>query len=307
MESARVLTDLPDLRSRIVDFVRRASTEITTHDEKIVGDIARNLPAGTTVYVAHTPKATLADVIRVAIKVRAAGLRASPHLVARRIPSENALIDALAQLRSAGVDQALLVAGDCESAFGPFTDTLDLIESGLLNEAGLARLGVAGHPEGIKGVTPERLIRALQLKQSFGESSGLRIHIATQFGFNPRAICEWASALVRQGIRLPVHVGLAGPTSLTRLLKFAMACGVGASLSAASRNVKGVTNVARMAMTPEEMIPALVQLIDPTAIGIIEQPHFFTFGGVLATADWLRSVTAGRFDVRSDGKLELHK
>ena len=307
MESARVLTDLTDLRSRVVDFVRRASTEITPHDEKIVGAIARNLPAGTTVYVAHTPKATLEDVIRVALEVRAAGLRASPHLVARRIPSEKALIHALAQLRSAGVDQALLVAGDCESAFGPFKHTLDLIDSGILNEAGLARIGVAGHPEGIKGVAPERLIRALQLKQMFGESSGLRIHIATQFGFNPRAICEWASTLVRHGIRLPVHVGLAGPTSLTRLLKFAMACGVGASLNAASKNIKAVTSVARMAMTPEEMIPALVQLTDAVAVGTIEQPHFFTFGGALATADWLRSVTAGRFDLHADGKLELHE
>lgn len=307
MESARVLKDLTDLRSKVVDFVRRASTEITAHDEKIVGDIARNLPTGTTVYVAHTPKATLEDVIRVAIKLRAAGLHASPHLVARRIPSEKALIDALAQLRSAGVDQALLVAGDCESAFGPFKHTLDLIESGLLNEAGLARIGVAGHPEGIKGVAPERLTQALQLKQMFGESSGLRIHIVTQFGFNPQAIGEWATTLVRQGIRLPVHVGLAGPTSLTRLLKFAMACGVGASLNAASKNIKTVTNVAKMAMTPEEMIPALVQLTDATAVGTIEQPHFFTFGGALTTAAWLRSVTAGRFDVHSDGKLELHK
>jgi methylenetetrahydrofolate reductase (NADH) len=307
VESARVPTDLTDLRPRIVDFVRHASTEITPHDEKMVGDIARSLPAGTTVYVAHTPKATFEDVIRVAIKVRAAGLRASPHLVARRIPSENALIDALAQLRSAGVDQALLVAGDCESAFGPFKHTLDLLDSGILNEAGLARIGVAGHPEGIKAVAPELLIQALQLKQRFGESSGLRIHIVTQFGFNPRAIGEWASMLVRQGIRVPVHVGLAGPTSLTRLLKFAMAYGVGASLNAASKNIKGVTNVARMAMTPEEMIPALVQLTDTTAASTIEQPHFFTFGGALATADWLRSVTAGRFDVHSDGKLELHE
>ena len=307
MESARVLTDLTGFRPRIVDFVRRASTEITAHDEKIVGDIARNLPAGTTVYIAHTPKATLEDVIRVALKVRAAGLRASPHLVARRIPSERAIIGAMAQLRSAGVDQALLVAGDCESAFGPFEHTLDLIDSGILNEAGLTRLGVAGHPEGIHGVAPEHLFRALQLKQMFGESSGLRIHIVTQFGFNPRATCEWASTLVREGIRLPVHVGLAGPTSLTRLLKFAMACGVSASLNAASKNIKAVTNVARIAMTPEEMIPALVQLTEATAVGTIEQPHFFTFGGALATADWLRSVTAGRFDVRPDGKLELHR
>ena len=49
----------------VVEFVRDASTEISPHDEDLLPELTNKLPAGTTVYVAHTPKATLEDVIRV--------------------------------------------------------------------------------------------------------------------------------------------------------------------------------------------------------------------------------------------------
>jgi hypothetical protein len=32
------------------------------------------------------------------------------------------------------------------------------------------------------------------------------------------------------------------------------------------------------------------------------QPHFYAFGGALATADWLRSVMEGAFDLAADGR-----
>lgn len=306
MDSARVLSDLPDLRSRIVDFVRRASTEITTHDEKVIPELARSLPAGATVYVAHTPKATLEEVVRVAAQVQGFGLQASPHIVARRIPSEQALRDALAQLQAGGIEQILLVAGDRATPLGPFQHTLDVIDSGILSAARIRRLAVAGHPEGIKGVARERLFEALHYKQAFGLSTGIGVHIATQFGFDPEGICNWTRSLAGQGITLPVHVGMAGPTSLTRLLRFAMVCGVGASLQAATKNMKAVSHVASMATTPEEMIPALLQGSEAEARRQIEQPHFFTFGGALASAQWIRAVGAGAFDIRPNGKLELH-
>jgi methylenetetrahydrofolate reductase (NADPH) len=248
----------------------------------------------------------LDDVVRVASKVQWAGLQASPHIVARRTLSEQALRDALAKLKSSGIEQVLLVAGDCEVPMGPFQHTLDVLDSGVLTEAGIRRLGVAGHPEGIKGVEPERLFEALLRKQAFGASTGISVHIATQFGFDPAGICEWARALASRGINLPVHVGLAGPTSATKLLRFAMACGVGASLQAVSKNMKAVSNVARMATTPEEMIPALLLCRERVVRGQLQQPHFFTFGGALASAQWIRAVGNGSFDIRSDGKLELH-
>jgi methylenetetrahydrofolate reductase (NADPH) len=56
------------------------------------------------------------------------------------------------------------------------------------------------------------------------------MHLVTQFGFDASAICRRGRELRQQGIRLPVHVGMAGPAPLTKLVKYAMACGVGASL-----------------------------------------------------------------------------
>ena len=101
-----------DLKNRIVQFARDSSTEISPHDEGILPELASTLPSRTTVYVAHTPKATLSDVVRTAVKTAAVGLRASPHIVARRIESQQALRAGLRELRAAGVEQVLLVAGD---------------------------------------------------------------------------------------------------------------------------------------------------------------------------------------------------
>src|SRR5581483_6579177 len=105
-------TESTDLKTRIVKFARDSSTEISPHDEAILPELAGTLPPHTTVYVAHTPKATLADVVRTAVKTAAVGLRPSPHIVARRIESEQSLRAALRELKAAGVEQVLLVAGD---------------------------------------------------------------------------------------------------------------------------------------------------------------------------------------------------
>ncbi len=73
-----------DLKSRVVEFARAASTEISTMDEGIIGDLVGVLPKGTTIYVAHTPKASLDDVVRVATKVSTARL---PRFAALRGPA----------------------------------------------------------------------------------------------------------------------------------------------------------------------------------------------------------------------------
>ncbi len=301
MNSVIAAMGLPDMKPRIIDFVQRATTEVTTHDEKVLPELAATLPQGSTVYVAHTPKAHFDDVIRVSLQVQSLGLRASPHLVARRLPGEQSLRDGLQRLCAAGVEQALLVAGDRDAPSGPYTNTLDVIASDVLADSGLRHLGVAGHPEGHPQASTDQLWQALRTKQEFGARTGIAVHVATQFGFDPHGICDWAAQFEAQGISLPIHVGVAGPTSLPRLLRFAMQCGVGASLNAAAKNVKGVTNV--LATAPEDMIPALVRLGAGDEFARIVQPHFFTFGGAVATAKWMRSVMDGAFNIRSDGGI----
>lgn len=305
-ETARMLaTNLFPDRWRIAEFVSRASTEITPHDEPVVLDLAKVLPRGTTVYVAHTPEASLDDVVRVSQRVQSAGLRASPHIVARRLPSESALRVALARLRSVGVEQVMVIAGDTDEALGPYQHSLELMDSGVLSDIGLHRVAVGGHPEGLKGVDPEQRRLALRHKQEFARRSGISMHITTQFGFDPQSICEWVRSLAFRAVKLPVHVGIAGPTSLTRLSRFATLCRVGGSLRMATRNVKAVANVARMVMTPEETIPALMRCRAGFELAQIAQPHFYSFGGALACARWIRAVGSGEFEITSQGKIKL--
>lgn len=293
---------LRDLKSAVVTFARSASTEITTHDEKLLEPLTRRLPAGTTMYVGHPPKSSVEDVVRVAIKVQAAGFTASPHLVARRMPSEQALRSALARLREHGIEQALLIAGDLDRPVGPFESTLEVIATGALEESGIQRLGIAGHPEGHPVVGPAELLSALRARQEFAARSGIAMHIVTQFGFNPEAVCAWDRMLSQEGITLPVHAGLAGPTALPKLLKFAIQCGVGTSIGSLKRNVGAVAGLTGFAGGPDEVLLGIVRGCARHPGSRLIQPHVYSFGGAVATAEWVRAVKAGAFDLAPDGR-----
>ncbi len=286
-----------ELKRRIIEFAHGTSTEISPHDEALVPELASTLPSGTTVYVAHTPKATIDDVVRIASRVRAAGLGASPHIVARRIESEQVLRRALGQLRDAGVEQVLLVAGDRDPPAGQFTSTLEILDCGALTDAGIRKIGVAGHPEGHPAVAPETLWSALAAKQAFADRTGAALHICTQFSFNPDAVDRWDRALTEHGIRLPVHIGIAGPTPLPKLIKFAVQCGIGASLGALGKGMALMGRVAGLAMSPDEMLISLVQGCASREGTHLAHPHFYAFGGVMATARWLRGVVDGAFEL----------
>jgi methylenetetrahydrofolate reductase (NADPH) len=286
----------------VIELARAASTEISTHDEELLPALTNKLPAGMAVYVAHTPKASLADVVRVALKAQSLGFRASPHIVARRLASERALKDALHELRAGGVDQVLLIAGDLEQPLGRFTSTLAVLDTGLLEETGIRRVGVAGHPEGHKSIGPAALLAALRHKQEFARRSGIDVHIVTQFGFNPEGICAWDRHLTQEGITLPVHVGIAGPTPLPKLLKFALQCGVGASVHSLMKNMSAMASLARLATSPDEMLLGLIRGRAAYSGSRLLQPHFYAFGGTVATATWLGAVADGSFTVDPEGR-----
>jgi methylenetetrahydrofolate reductase (NADPH) len=114
------------------------------------------------------------------------------------------------------------------------------------------------------------------------------VSLVTQFGFEAQPILRWIAALRSEGIACPVHVGIAGPARVTTLAKFAIRCGVGASLRALAR---GHTAFARI-MTeagPDALIGELVA--GETTGAPIEGLHIFTFGGVRRTAQWIRAAT----------------
>ncbi|MEJ0035448.1 MAG: methylenetetrahydrofolate reductase [Gammaproteobacteria bacterium] len=293
-----------DMKSRVVEFARAASTEISTMDEKTVPELVGVLPKGITIYVAHTPKASLDDVVRVAIQVQQLGFRASPHIVARRLESERALRTALGQLTEAGVEQVLLVAGDPPNP-PAYKSTLEVIATGAIEQSGIKVASVAGHPEGHKHVDDAELLAALKYKQAWSERTGVKAQIATQFSFDADINCRWAKSLEQQGVTMPISIGVAGPTPITKLIKYAVACGVGASLNKVMGNLTAMANLARMAVGADQMMVAMLRGCEQHGVARIVRPHIFAFGGVLSTAKWLRQVQDGQFEIGENDKFEM--
>jgi methylenetetrahydrofolate reductase (NADH) len=285
------------LRQQLRSFVAAGSTEVTPHDEKVLDEMARILPAGFPVYVANTPKTSPDDVVRVALRIQEAGLSASPHVIARRVVDAQRLRDRLRILAAGGVQQVLLVAGDVAIPNPAFSSTLELLESGVVQDAGIRRIGIAGHPEGHPVVADEVLWEALERKQALARAQGLTMHIATQFGFDSRTLSAFEQGLASRGITLPLHAGVAGPTPFTKLLKYAAHCGVGASLRAVAGNTLSLGRLPHLVTKSDEMLIGVYRAKQANPDSRIFAPHFFAFGGVLETARWLRAVVDGSFEL----------
>src|SRR6202521_1826280 len=176
-QPGRAAPAMNDLKGRIVSFMGGASTEITPSEENRLPELKSVLPAGSAVFVAHTPNASFAQVIHAALAVRSAGFLATPHIAVRRVPNAETLRSALAELRAGGVEDILLIAGDAPRPIGEFCGTLDVLESRILEESGITRIGIAGHPEGHSAVASALLWEALEAKQAFAARAGMSMYL----------------------------------------------------------------------------------------------------------------------------------
>jgi hypothetical protein len=80
-------------------------------------------------------------------------------------------------------------------------------------------------------------------------------------------------------------------------------CGIGASLAAVLSNPLALGSLKTLVRTIDEVFPAVVARAEAAPRRFV-QPHFFAFGGVMKTVEWLEAVRAGRFDV-ADGKIAI--
>jgi hypothetical protein len=64
--------------------------------------------------------------------------------------------------------------------------------------------------------------------------------------------------------------------------------------------MSAMTNLARMKTGPDEMMTGVLRGCATTPTARIVRPHFYAFGGVVATATWLRAVMDGSFELQAD-------
>ena len=284
------ITHDSDAKAALARLLENYSAELTTRDHKSL-DAARDiLRPQTRVFVAAMPRDTADDMIAAAIRLHKAGMVAIPHIVARNIRDRAMLDDMLARLSGeAGVDRAHVVGGDRDDPLGSFDSALQLLQTGLFARYGINRIAIACYPEGHPRIPDDILEQARADKTRVAEEQGLSVWLVSQFAFEAAPIIGLARKMRAQGIADPYRVGIAGPASHATLLKYALMCGVGASLRAL-RERQGLTRTMLTGETPEALLTeiALAREAEPS-LGIAGV-HFFTFGSLMKTAEWVESV-----------------
>jgi methylenetetrahydrofolate reductase (NADPH) len=291
----------PPVGARIATFLRGFSIEATQPNAADLAALKPVLPSGTPIYLSAVAGRPHSELIEAATRVRARGFEPVPHLAARDLSSHAALDDLMFRLTTwAGVRRVLVIAGDRDRAAGPFGSALDVIESGLLQRHGIAEIDVAGYPDGHPRLSPEVLVRAFAAKVEAAEHTGLGVGIVTQFAFDPAAILEWVRRLRDLGIEHPVRIGMAGPTDLSTLLRYARRCGVRASVLGLARQAGLIKHLLGVS-TPDHIVRALADAQVDDRLGRVAA-HFFSFGETAATARWAEAAASGRIVLdRADG------
>lgn len=264
-----------------------ASIEITARQAVESPDLPALLPRGVRVYIPDIGADPGERLVAAARRLRDLGYTPVPHFAARRLTTRAALEGRIrAMAEEAGVHDVLVVGGGPAEPAGAFASTMAVLETGLFDRYGVTDIAVAGHPEGSPVFPDDVALDALRIKQAFGERSGARIRIVTQFGFDGHGFVDWAESLRGHGVDLPVHLGVAGPARIGTLLKYAAICGIGNSLAFLRRNTGSLAMLAA-GHSPETVVGPVEQHVLSAPGAAIRQIHVFPFGGVAKAAAWL--------------------
>ena len=270
------------------------SIEVMPRTAKNIDDFRRILPKKTTVYVAHLEDTPIEEMFFTCKRLISEGMDPMPHIPARIIHNTGELEDWVKEYSSLGVDQSLLLAGNGKTPKGELFNSIQLLETGVFEKHAFKKIQIAGHPEGNKDIDKdgslEKTINALKAKQKFGQNTKLQIGITTQFCFDPQPVIQWLEVLESEQIDLPISLGLAGPTRLQSLIKYAIMCGVGPSISVLKKRAKDLTKLL-LPFEPTEMIDALNSSKKNKLFKNVHSLHFFPLGGIEASAAFARNIS----------------
>jgi methylenetetrahydrofolate reductase (NADPH) len=281
-------------RAASLRLVNGFSIEMTGKDVEALHEAKEFIPAGTKINVTYLHNEDLEMRVAAAKAVRELGFVPVPHISARRLQSQAQLEEFLDRLQEVGAtEHVFAVGGDPATPEGPYEDSLAVIRTGILQKYGAREISIAGYPEGHPDIADDVLWRALEGKAVALREQGLDAVILTQFAFDTDAVKNWIDAVRGRGIDYQIRIGTPGPAGIKRLLGFARRFGVGANAMIVRKYGFSLTNLMGTA-GPDRFVNDLAGMLaeDPAAgdVGL----HFYAFGGLRATSEWVRDFTAQR-------------
>jgi methylenetetrahydrofolate reductase (NADPH) len=278
------------LQARLSELLAAGSLEISPRELHRASGLAALLPANTCVYIPSLPGLPLGRTLDAVAALRAAGLDPVPHVSARRIVDRADFRSFLQKsVSDYGVHRVLLIGGDEAQPKGPYRDSLQVLEEGVLAACGVREIGVGGYPEGHPRIAPAVLQETLKRKLALAREQGLGIYVVTQFCFSPQRVVDYCAGLARSHPELPVYVGVAGPTDPVALARYAQRCGVSVSLRALRNLGSGIAKLVTHT-DPREQVVAIARYVGSREPSNVVGVHLYSFGGAERTAGWMREL-----------------
>jgi len=290
-----------DIRQSIASFMTNYSCETTPAAAQKMGSFQELLTPGASVFITFLPGSDFSETIETAKNLKNDGFVPVPHIAARGVSNMNDLDERLNRLAGeAGVNDG----GGYDTPVGEFSDTMQLLETGLFDTHAISHINVAGHPEGSPDINDEDILKALAWKNAFAQRTGAQVQIVTQFCFDAAPIIAWDKAIQAEGNTLPIRIGLPGLATIKTLIAYARSCGVGNSMRFLTRQARNVTKLLSIS-APDKLVAELAayKAEDP-ACGIVSA-HMFPLGGLKRTTTWANAVVDGRFELDSKGGFKI--
>lgn len=290
----------------IQNLVNGFTSETTPGSAAKIRDFREHLRPGSVVYITFLPGSDFADTVAVARRLRDEGFIPVPHFAARSIRNRQELDNNLSRVvGEAGVDRVLCIAGAVDKPVGSFSDSTQLLDTGLFDRHGIRTIAVAGHPEGSPDMSDASIREALIWKNAFFERSDAKMYLVTQFAFAARPVIEWDRRLQAEGNRLPIHVGIPGLATLKTLLMHAKACGIGPSMKVLTRQARNVARLMAVS-TPDKLVRELAEHCADWPSSGITGVHMYPLGGLRRSAQWSYAVAQGEFDLDDRGGFSVN-
>jgi len=285
-------------------FLNSYSIETTPNIHAKYGGFSNFLNKSHDIYITYLPDENSKNVISTAKKLKDEGYEVIPHLPARTIINENELENYVGDLANVSGCTKILIIGGGGNQAGNISSTMDVLKSDLLSKFKYKFVGVAGHPEGSPDISNKNLDLAIKEKNNFAKNVDFQMYIATQFFFEAKSLIDWETHLSTLGNNLPIHAGIPGPASIKTLINYARSCGIGNSLRFLSKQALNLTKLATLS-TPDKLIYDLASYIDSNQSSNLENIHFYAFGGMKKTADWLNQLNSSELNYNNKNQFVL--
>jgi len=296
---------MKDTFQQVVDATSDWSVEITPKMAKSIENFSDLLPLNTTVNVTSLPGEDTAETVNVSERLFNDGMHPVPHIAARYTIDRNTLDSFLhALVDRASVDEVLVIGGGVSKPVGEFDDTMSILKSGLLQKHGIKKVGIAGHPEGSPDITEEKLQEALEEKNNFANSGQLDLYVETQICYDSKVILNWEKDIREKGNELPIRIGIPGPANIKTLLRFAKLVGMGNSIKFLARQARNISKLMSI-QSPDNLLSGLSEGISRDPECLIQNFHFYSFGGLDKTAMYANSIANGHFLILPSGEFSI--